>query len=118
MFEKDLLKDKIIVVTGGGTGLGKSMATRFGQLGARLILTSRSAEHLEPAAAEMRKQGIDVLTVLCDVRQPDHVEAMVAKAVETFGRIDGLVNNAAGNFLCPTEDLTYGGFHSIVQIVL
>jgi len=81
-------------------------------------LTSRKLEHLDPTAAELRKQGIDVLTVPCDVREPHSVEEMVAKAVATYGRVDGLVNNAAGNFLCPTEELSANGFHSIVQIVL
>jgi len=118
MFQKDLLQNKVIVVTGGGTGLGKSMAARFGELGAKLVLTSRKLEHLDPTAAELRKQGIDVLTVPCDVREPHSVEEMVAKAVATYGRVDGLVNNAAGNFLCPTEELSYNGFNSIVQIVL
>jgi NAD(P)-dependent dehydrogenase (short-subunit alcohol dehydrogenase family) len=118
MFRHDLLKDKVIVVTGGGTGLGKSMAARFGELGAKLVITSRKAEHLDPAAEEMRAKGIDVLGVTCDVRQPESVEAMVARAVEKFGRVNALVNNAAGNFLCPSEELTYNGFHSVVQIVL
>ncbi len=118
MFQNDLLKGKTIIVTGGGTGLGKAMATRCAQLGAQLVLTSRDLGHLEPTAEEMRKQGADVLTVPCDVRQPESVEAMVAKAIERFGKLDGLVNNAAGNFLCPSEKLSYNGFNSIVQIVL
>ncbi len=118
MFQTDLLKDKVVVVTGGGTGLGKSMALRFGELGAKLVITSRSLGHLDPTADEMRGKKIDVLPVACDVRQPESVDAMVGKAVGHFGRIDCLVNNAAGNFLCPSENLSYNGFNSVVQIVL
>jgi len=117
MFQPGLLKDKVIVVTGGGTGLGKAMSKRFGELGARLVITSRHPEHFEATAEEFRKDGIDVLSLACDVRQPESVEQMVAKSVERFSRIDGLVNNAAGNFLCPTESLSYNGFNSVVQIV-
>lgn len=118
MFERDLLKDKVIVVTGGGTGLGRAMAERFGGLGAKVVITSRSERHLEPAAAAMRERGIDVFAPTCDVRSADAVEAMVAGAVKRFGRVDGLVNNAAGNFLCPSEKLTPGGFDAVVKIVL
>ena len=117
MFVADLLKDKVIIVTGGGTGLGKAMSTRFGELGAKLVIVSRNPEHFEPTAQEFRKKGIDVLSLACDVRQPESVDQMVAKTVERFGRIDGLVNNAAGNFLCPSESLSYNGFNSVVQIV-
>ena len=118
MFASDLLKDKVVVVTGGGTGLGKSMSARFLALGAKLVIASRGEGHLEEAAAELGKSGGEVLPVQCDVRDPASVDAMVRKAVERFGHIDCLVNNAAGNFLCPTEDLTYNGFNTVVQIVL
>jgi NAD(P)-dependent dehydrogenase (short-subunit alcohol dehydrogenase family) len=118
MFRSDLLKDKVIVVTGGGTGLGKSMALRFAELGARLVLTSRSLEHLEPTAAEVRARGAEALAIACDVRQFESVEAMVRAAVEKFGRVDVLINNAAGNFLAQTEKLTPNGFSSVVDIVL
>jgi NAD(P)-dependent dehydrogenase (short-subunit alcohol dehydrogenase family) len=118
VFRADLLKDKVIVVTGGGTGLGKAMALRFAELGARLVLTSRSLEHLEPTAAEIRAKGAQALVATADVRKFDEVEAMVKAAVARFGRIDALVNNAAGNFLCPTEDLSPGGFAAVVGIVL
>jgi len=118
MFRGDLLKDKVVIVTGGGTGLGKSMALRFAELGARLSLTSRSSEHIESAAEEIRKRGGEAHAVACDVRQPDQVDAMVRSTVEKFGRVDVLVNNAAGNFLAQTEKLTPNGFASIVGIVL
>jgi NAD(P)-dependent dehydrogenase (short-subunit alcohol dehydrogenase family) len=120
VFRSDLLKDRVIVVTGGGTGLGKSMATRFAELGARLVLTSRSLDHLNGAAEEIRGKvaGAKVHVVACDVRAPDQVDAMVQSAVGAFGRLDVLVNNAAGNFLAQTEKLSPNGFSTVVDIVL
>ncbi len=118
MFQDDLLKDRTIIVTGGGTGLGKSMARRFGALGARVVIASRKQEVLDKTAEELRDEGISVLVVACDVRKPNHIQNLVAVTKKTFGGIDGLVNNAAGNFICPTEKLTPGGFKVIVDIVL
>jgi NAD(P)-dependent dehydrogenase (short-subunit alcohol dehydrogenase family) len=118
MFRSDLLKDKVIVVTGGGTGLGKSMATRFAELGGKLVLTSRSLDHLEPAAKELREKGGAAIAVPCDVREPESVDGMVQKAVAEFGKIDILINNAAGNFLAQTEKLSANAFRTVVDIVL
>jgi len=118
MFQDDLLKDRTIIVTGGGTGLGKSMARRFGALGARVVIASRKQEVLDKTAEELRDEGISVLVVACDVRKPNHIQNLVAVTKKTFGGIDGLVNNATGNFICPTEKLTPGGFKVIVDIVL
>lgn len=118
MFQSDLLQDKVIVVTGGGSGLGKSMALRFGELGARLVVTGRRQQVLDETVSELEAKGAQGLGVSCDVRDFAQVEAMVAKTVERFGRIDGLVNAAAGNFLCPSEELTPNGFASVVGIVL
>jgi len=118
MFQTDLLQDKVVVVTGGGTGLGKSMALRFAGLGARLVLTSRRQEVIDAAKAEVEAEGAEALAVTSDVRDYASVEAMVQAAVERFGRVDALVNNAAGNFLCPTEELSPGGFTAVVGIVL
>ena len=118
MFTKELLKKKIIIITGGGTGLGKSMAQRFGELGANLVITSRKLEVLEETAEELRTSGANVLPLQCDVRKPDEVEEMISRAVGKFGAVDVLVNNAAGNFISPTERLSPGGFKVIVDIVL
>lgn len=118
MFESDLLSGKIIIVTGGGTGLGKSMARRFGELGANLVITSRKQEVIEATAKEIRNTGAEVLTIPCDVRKPDQVHDMVSRTIEHFGKIDILLNNAAGNFISPTENLTEGGFKVVVDIVL
>jgi len=118
MFTKELLKKKIIIITGGGTGLGKSMAQRFGELGANLVISSRKLEVLEETAEELRTSGANVLPLQCDVRKPDEVEEMISRAVGEFGAVDVLVNNAAGNFISPTERLSPGGFKVIVDIVL
>ncbi len=118
MFEKDLLNQKTIIITGGGTGLGKSMATRFGELGANLIITSRKQDVLESTAIELRETGAQVLPIACDVRKPMEVQNVVDRTIEKFKKIDILINNAAGNFISPTEMLSPGGFKVIVDIVL
>jgi NAD(P)-dependent dehydrogenase (short-subunit alcohol dehydrogenase family) len=118
MFQKDLLNKKIIIITGGGTGLGKSMARCFGELGANLVITSRKQDVLETAAIELRETGAQVLPIACDVRKPMEVRNVVDRTIEKFNKIDILVNNAAGNFISPTELLSPGGFKVIVDIVL
>ena len=118
MFDKQLLNDKSIIVTGGGTGLGKSMALRFAELGADLVITSRRKEVIEKTAEELREQGGKVLAIACDVRDPDQVNDMVSQTVNEFGKIDILLNNAAGNFISPTEDLSPNAFKTVVDIVL
>ena len=119
MFKNDLLKNKTIIITGGGTGLGKSMATRFSELGANLVLTSRRQEVLDEAARDINdKTGAEILTVSTDIRHSDQVTEMVKKAVDKFGKIDCLLNNAAGNFISPTENLSENAFRTIIDIVL
>lgn len=119
MFRNDLLKGKVIVVTGGGTGLGKAMATRFSELGARVCLAARREDVIAGTAREIAdKTRGDVLALPCDVRDYSQVERVRDRVVEKWGRVDGLVNNAAGNFLCPSEDLSPNGFHAVVDIVL
>ena len=118
MFETGLLKGKSIIITGGGTGLGKSMATRFAELGADLVITSRRKNVIDETAEALRKYGGKVLAVACDVRDPDQVQNMVDHTVNEFGKIDVLLNNAAGNFISPTENLSPNGFKTVVDIVL
>ncbi|WP_255487051.1 SDR family oxidoreductase [Mucilaginibacter sp. SP1R1] len=119
MLKEDALKGKTIIITGGGTGLGKAMGIYFLQLGANLVITSRKLDVLQRTATEMEtKTGGRVLAVGCDVRNYDQVEAMLKQSVAVFGRVDVLVNNAAGNFISPTERLSANAFSAIIDIVL
>lgn len=119
MLSQDSLKGKTIIVTGGGTGLGKSMGSYFSELGANLVITSRKMEVLEKTAEEIKaKSGNEVLCVTCDVREYEQVEKVIATAKEKFGKVDVLLNNAAGNFISPTERLSNRAFDTVVDIVL
>lgn len=119
MLKDDSLKGKTIVITGGGTGLGKAMGTYFLKLGANLVITSRKLEVLQKTADEMATEtGGQVLAVQCDVRDYEQVEQVLVKTIEKFGKVDGLLNNAAGNFISPTERLSANAFSSIIDIVL
>ena len=118
MFTPSLLKDQVAVVTGGGTGLGLAIAARLGELGARVAIGSRNAENIVRGSAELRHAGLDPLVVQIDVRNPEQVDEMVARVIRHFGRIDILINNAAGNFICKAEDLSPNGWNSVVGIVL
>lgn len=119
MLQPGALKDKTIIITGGGTGLGKSMTRYFLELGANCVITSRKLEVLEKTASELESEtGGKCLAVACDVRLYHQVEEMLAKALEKFGRVDVLLNNAAGNFISPTERLSPGAFKAIIGIVL
>lgn len=114
----DLLRGKTAWITGGGTGLGRAMALRFAALGASVALSGRRLEPLEAVAGEIVEAGGRAAAAPCDVRDPGQVDAALAKVRETIGIPDILVNNAAGNFLCASEDLTPNGFATIVAIVL
>lgn len=110
---------KTIVVTGGGTGLGKAMSTYFLELGANVVIASRKQEVLDKTAKElMEKTGGKVLAIACDVREINEIERLLSQTIEVFGRADGLVNNAAGNFISPTERLSANAFSSVIDIVL
>ncbi len=119
MLRDGALKGKNIVVTGGGSGLGKAMTKCFLELGAKVAITSRNLEKLENTAKELEAEtGGTCLPLQCDVRHYDQVEAMRDKALAEFGSIDVLLNNAAGNFISPTERLSANAFDTIIDIVL
>lgn len=119
MLRDDALKGKVIVVTGGGSGLGKSMTKYFLELGAQVAVTSRDLEKLQTTAQELESEtGGKCLAVQCDVRHYDQVETMLEEVLNAFGKVDILLNNAAGNFISPTERLSANAFDTIIDIVL
>ncbi len=109
------MNGKVIIVTGGSSGMGKYMAKQFAEQGAHVVITGRRKEALEEAANEI---GGSVLPIVMDVRKPELVAAMVKETDERFGKIDALINNAAGNFICPAEKLSINGWNSVIDIVL
>ena len=118
MFQPNLLAGRVILITGGGTGLGRSMALRLAELGAKLFLVGRREGPLAETAQQLRKAGGACSYATCDVRDPAAVEAAVAAAEAQFGRVDTLINNAAGNFIARTEKLSPNAFAAVVGIVL
>ncbi|TXK78386.1 SDR family oxidoreductase [Paenibacillus sp. N3.4] len=118
MFDVRLLEDKVILITGGGTGLGRAMGERFLALGAKLAITSRREEVLAKAAAEMSVDSKEVFYTRCDVRDPLQVQEMVSAVEQHYGYIDVLINNAAGNFASPTEHLSPRAVDAVLNIVL
>ncbi len=119
MLREDALKGKVIAITGGGTGLGRAMGEYFLQLGANIAICGRRQEKLETAAEEMTKaHGGEVFTKSCDVRHYEQVEEFLKGILEKFGQVDVLLNNAAGNFVSPTEMLSPNAFDAVIDIVL
>jgi len=118
VFVDGLLAGRVAFVTGGGTGITGGVAGALSKAGARVALVSRKLEHLEPAAEVIRAGGGEALAIACDVRQPEEVERALAATVEQFGKLDIVVNGAAGNFLCPAEELSPNGFGTVVDIDL
>ncbi|HYL10681.1 MAG TPA: SDR family oxidoreductase [Candidatus Acidoferrales bacterium] len=119
MFQKDLLKGRTVFITGGGTGLGRSMSLRMAELGAKMFLAGRREEPLRETSETIRKAGGECcFASSCDVRDPAAVESAIVAAEKQFGRIDTLINNAAGNFIARTEKLSPNAFHAVVGIVL
>jgi Dehydrogenases with different specificities (related to short-chain alcohol dehydrogenases) len=119
MLRDDALKGKVIVVTGGGSGLGKAMTKYFLELGAKVAITSRDLEKLRNTVEELEKEtGGECLAISCDVRFYEQVEIMLDEVLKKFGKVDVLLNNAAGNFISPTERLSANAFDTIIDIVL
>jgi len=116
IFNEGILEGRVAFVTGGGTGITGGVARAFAEAGAAVALVSRKIEHLQPAAEVINKGGGKGFAVAADVRQPEDVEKAVAQTVEQFGKIDIVVNGAAGNFLCAAEELSPNGFGTVVDI--
>ena len=118
MFSSELLKGRTALVTGGGTGICRGIALAFAAHGCDVAITSRSPAHLDPTAAEIRALGVRSVARAADVRNPDAVGEMMAAVVGELGRLDILVNGAAGNFICLAENLSPNGFGTVVDIDL
>ena len=119
MLKENSLENKVILVTGGGSGLGKSMVKYFLELGANVVITSRREELLIEVAKQFNsKHNSEVFPIACDVRKIDEVENVINESYKKFGKIDCLVNNAAGNFISPTERLSTRAFDAVIDIVL
>lgn len=121
MFKKNTLKDQVILITGGGSGLGLAMAKKFASLGSNIAICGRTEEKLQKAIKDIDQAGEGEITAkyyVADVRNYERIEKMINEIVDEFGEMNGLVNNAAGNFLSASEDLTQGGFKAVVDIVL
>src|SRR6202167_6657828 len=118
MFQRDLLKGRTILITGGGTGLGRSMALRCAELGGNIFLVARREEPLQETAEAIQAKGGRAAYASADIRDYSAVEKAVEAAEKEFGRVDTLVNNAAGNFIARTEKLSANAFNAVLGIVL
>jgi NAD(P)-dependent dehydrogenase (short-subunit alcohol dehydrogenase family) len=118
MFATRVLDGQTAIITGGGTGIGLAIARALGRLGAEVVLASRDESHLSDGATALVPDGITAHTVQVDVRDPAAVDRMVADVIARTGRIDILINNAAGNFICRAEDLSPNGWNAVIGIVL
>ncbi|MWV42462.1 SDR family oxidoreductase [Paenibacillus sp. HJL G12] len=117
-FSSDLLKDKVVLVTGGATGLGRAMGEKFLKLGAKLAITGRREEVLQQTSSDLSASGYSVFYKPCDVRDPAQISALVDAVEQHYGAVDILVNNAAGNFISPTERLSTRAVDAVLGIVL
>lgn len=113
-----MMNEKVIIITGGSSGMGKYMAQQFVLEGAKVVITGRNMERLLAVQEEFGIKDNDILLIEMDVRNVEQVEKMVSQTVEKFGTIDALINNAAGNFICAAEDLTPNGWKTVIDIVL
>jgi NAD(P)-dependent dehydrogenase (short-subunit alcohol dehydrogenase family) len=115
IFRNDLLADKVCIVTGGGTGIGATVAKEFGQLGANVVIASRKQENIDIAAQGLsRVVGREVTGLTCDIRNRDHVQRLYEQVLEKYGRVDVLVNNGGGQFFAPAETITPNGWDAVV----
>src|SRR5437660_7121671 len=118
VFSPTLLKDKVALITGGGTGICRGIALRFAEHGCHVAITSRKIEHLEPTRDELKARGVRAMAKAADVRDAGAVGEVIAAVVSELGRLDILINGAAGNFICLAENLSPNGFGTVVDIDL
>lgn len=112
------MEGKVAIVTGGSSGMGKAMAKKFAEKGAKVVITGRTVENLEQTKQEIQQQEGQVLCVQMDVRNPEDAKRMVEETKRAFGGADYLVNNAAGNFICPAEEMSVNAWNAVINIVL
>jgi len=115
IYRNGLFQGKVVVVSGGGTGIGRAIARELAALGATVVLCSRSVEHLSPTRDEIVANGGTAISLACNIRDPEAVEALFAEVEARHGQVDGLVNNAGGQFLSPAEAITPKGWHAVVE---
>lgn len=118
IFRDNLLKDRTVIVTGGATGLGYAMAEKFGILGAKVAIISRNQDNLKAAKEKLGGNGIDCEYSVCNIKNPEEISRSISEVLSVFGSFNVLVNNAAGNFVSPSENLTSKGIDAILDIVL
>jgi 2,4-dienoyl-CoA reductase [(3E)-enoyl-CoA-producing], peroxisomal len=118
IFAEGLLRDKVVLVTGGGTGIGRGIALSMATYGAHVVLASRNLERLRLVADESVAQGVQALPIQTDIRQPEQINRMLQVTLETFGRVDVLVNNAAGSFLVAARKITPKGWQTVLDTTL
>ena len=115
IFRSDAFQDKVIIITGGGSGIGRCTADELSALGAQVVITGRKQEKLDKVSQEIIEDGGKVHSIVCDNREEQQVKEMIAEVIEKFGRLDGLVNNAGGQFPSPLESISANGFDAVIR---
>ncbi|MHC4831474.1 MAG: SDR family oxidoreductase [Planctomycetota bacterium] len=115
IFRPGLFEDNVVLITGGGSGIGRAIAHELAHLGARVVLAARNLEKLEAVKAEIEEDGGQAHAIACNIRDEEAVKACIAGALSHYGRLDGLVNNAGGQFLCPVDQISTKGFKAVVE---
>jgi len=115
-FKNDIAEGKVALITGGATGIGFGIALELGKHGAKIAIMGRRQNVLDEAIVKLSSQGISAIAISGDVRNPEQAKYVVEKVIEKYGKLDILVNNAAGNFMCPAEELSPNGFKTVQEI--